>query len=77
MQPYLNTNTKPLPTAPLNLSHHLSNSLGLMHQLRPETISASPALRTAAVDVDAVAVGLNEGCGAGEFEWGASGELGD
>ncbi len=77
MNPNLNTNRKPPPTHLLNRPDHIPDHLALVHQGRAQAVGARPALRTAAVEVDAVAVRLHQGRGAGEFEGRAGGELGD
>jgi len=71
----LDTDAEPLPTARLDGLYHLGDGLALMHQLGTQAVGAGPALRTAAVDVDAVAIGPDEGSGARELEWRAGGEL--
>ncbi|KAI9844065.1 MAG: hypothetical protein M1830_007657 [Pleopsidium flavum] len=77
MHSNLNTNAKPFPTAPLDFSHHLGDRLALVHQLRAQTVSAGPALRTPTVDVDAIAIGLDESGGTRELKGGAGRKLGD
>lgn len=48
-----------------------------MHQSGAESFGAGPRLGTAAVDVDAVYVGSQECCCAGDLEGGVDAELGD